>query len=274
MRSFLCLGLVQGRGLAKWGVRLASGVSTVDEKEVGRFSGLSGEWWREDGAMKALRSMNRLRVPWIRDTLLQYRGQRLDPTLASPSRPLTGFRILDVGCGAGFLSEPLARLGASVLGIDPTSENILVAREHLKARNEQLNLVYEVKTVEELTGVSFDAVVASEVIEHVSSRETFVDKCLALTTSDGGCIFFTTISRTWMARVLAIFAAEEVLRILPRGMHDWNKFSTPEDLQFLLERNADCSVRLQHGMLYNPLTNSWSWIRDTNVNYALCAVKK
>jgi len=261
--------------------------STVDEGEVGRFSALADSWWSEDGPMKALRSMNRLRVPWIRDTLLQVRRQHGQPVVATTSYPLDGFRILDVGCGADFLTEPLARLGANVVGIDPASENIEVAKEHAARKKDELGyekrLVYYSKTVENLAEESkfaageerfFDAVVASEVVEHVSNREMFVENCLRLVKPGGGCVFFTTINRTTTSRLLAIFMAESVLRIVPRGMHDWEKFTPPEDLQFLVEKNGDCYVRLVHGMWYNPVKNSWSWSRNTNVNYALSGVKK
>jgi len=259
--------------------------STVDDGEVGRFSALANLWWNEEGPMKALRSMNRLRVPWIRDTLLQVRTQNGQKIESSPCHPLNGFRILDVGCGAGFLTEPLARLGANVVGIDPSIENIEVAKQHAIARKDELGfdtrLVYYAKTVEDLAReseigkeVQFDAVVASEVVEHVSSRETFVENCLRLVKPGGGCVFFTTINRTIWSRLLAIYMAENILGIVPRGMHDWEKFTAPDDLQFLVEKNGDCSVRLVHGMRYNPLANSWSWIRDTSVNYALCGVKK
>lgn len=264
--------------------------STVDQEEIGRFSALASIWWKDDGPMKALRSMNSLRVPWIRDTLLQVQtrsGQEIKSPLSHQHQPLHGFRILDVGCGAGFLTEPLARLGANVVGIDPSLENIEVAKEHASGRKDELDygsrLVYFAKTVEDLVNESelqqgeeqlFDAVVASEVVEHVSNRDTFVESCLRLAKSSGGCIFFTTINRTVMSRLLAIYMAENVLRIVPRGMHEWEKFTSPDDLQFLMEKNGDCDVRLVHGMRYNPITNSWSWTRYTSVNYALCGVKK
>jgi len=263
-----------------------SSSSSVDENEVGRFSALANLWWDDDGPMKALRSMNRLRVPWIRDTLLQIRRQRRqisnEPDTSSPSMPLDGFRILDVGCGAGFLTEPLARLGAKVVGIDPSLENIEVAKRHASGRKDldyEQRLIYYSKTIEQLVEEDgrdqlYDAVVASEVIEHVSSRETFVENCLRLTKSAGGCVFFTTINRTLLSRYLAIYMAENILNLVPRGMHDWEKFISPDDLQFLVEKNDDCYVRLVHGMMYNPLVNSWSWIRNTSVNYALYGVKK
>jgi len=262
--------------------------SSVDENEVGRFSALANLWWDDEGPMKGLRSMNRLRVPWIRDTLLQIRRQQQNSKEepdSSPSMPLDGFRILDVGCGAGFLTEPLARLGANVVGIDPSFENIEVAKRHATGRKDldyEKRLIYYSKTIEQLVEDTnkdgqdrfYDAVVASEVIEHVSSRETFVDNCLRMTKPAGGCVFFTTINRTLLSRYLAIYMAENILNIVPRGMHDWEKFISPDDLQFLIEKNDDCYVRLVHGMMYNPLANSWSWIRNTSVNYALCGVKK
>lgn len=260
--------------------------STVDEGEVSRFAALADTWWSENGPMKALRAMNRLRVPWIRDTLLQVRRQYSHKINEASSCPLEGLRILDVGCGAGFLTEPLARIGATVVGIDPASENIEVAKEHAMRMKDELGyetrLTYYSKTVEDLVEESklksdqekhFDAVVASEVVEHVSNRELFVENCLRLVKPGGGCVFFTTINRTMTSRLLAIFMAENILRIVPRGLHEWDKFTPPDDLQFLVEKNGDCYVRLVHGMWYNPITNSWSWSRNTSVSYALCGVK-
>jgi len=285
MRSIILRHFVAGQRLfIKSRFNLSTASTSVDEGEVGRFSALANLWWDDDGPMKALRSMNRLRVPWIRDTLRQIRRQQNtnESDSSSPSMPLDGFRILDVGCGAGFLTEPLARLGANVVGIDPSLENIEVAKRHATGRKDldyEKRLIYYSKTIEQLVEDSgkdqfYDAVVASEVIEHVSSRETFVENCLRLTKSGGGCVFFTTINRTLLSRYLAIYMAENILNIVPRGMHDWEKFISPDDLQFLLEKNDDCYVRLVHGMMYNPLTNSWSWIRNTSVNYALYGVKK
>ncbi|XP_064473714.1 ubiquinone biosynthesis O-methyltransferase, mitochondrial-like [Ornithodoros turicata] len=250
--------------------------STVYEENRKKFDDLVDRWWHPDGEFRALASMNALRVPMVRDGLLQ--TMKLPEPEGSASgntfRPLEGFRILDVGCGGGLLSEPLARLGARVTGIDPTPGSIDAARKHADLDPDIRDCVqYEAVEIEKLMGRpdKFDAVVASEVIEHVQNFSHFVKSCVDLT-KDGGSLFFTTINRTALSLIFAKVAAEYILRIVPAGLHDWNMFLPPQQLQEALESNG-CFVRLIHGTFYNPLTNSWSWVKNSSITYALHAIK-
>merc|ERR1719312_45276 len=235
------------------------------------------DWWDPvNGSAVGLHSMNDLRVPLIRDGLAQTRRGRADGQ-AGPE-PLAGTRILDVGCGGGILSESLARLGAQVVGIDATGDAIQAAQSHLQKDQFLMGRVSYVNgTVEEYlkqlpAGDKFDAVVASEVIEHVENPSLFVQTCSDLLL-DGGSMFVTTINRTTRSYLGAILAAEYALRLLPVGTHEWNKFVTPDEVRKWL-REAGCTqVRLVHGMFYIPFVNKWHWIPDTSVNYAVHAIK-
>ncbi|XP_070821629.1 ubiquinone biosynthesis O-methyltransferase, mitochondrial [Chaetodon trifascialis] len=258
-------------------VRSAS-QTTVDPDEVRRFQSLASKWWDEQGQFAALHAMNDLRVPFIRDHLLSVH------TTHHPGKPLAGLKILDVGCGGGLLTEPLGRLGASVLGIDPVGDSIGTAQLHSSSDPDLRDRVsYRACTLEELSAEEeeeeeeeegpgqFDAIVASEVVEHLANLETFASSC-SLMLKPGGSLFITTMNKTSLSYVLAIIAAEQLLRIVPRGTHDWQKFISPEDLERLLESNG-FSVQSVQGMLYNPVSGAWSWGNSTAINYALHAVK-
>ncbi|RUS70435.1 hypothetical protein EGW08_021798 [Elysia chlorotica] len=245
--------------------------TTIDEEEVSKFSALSALWWDEGGEFEALHSLNELRVPLIRDALVS--KKTLDEY--NVAKPLDGFWILDIGSGGGILSEPLARLGASIIGVDASEENIKIAQAHLihdPAIRDKVKYVNT--TVEEIAQTQagkFDAVVASEVLEHVADANTLVS-CACQLVRPGGSVFFTTINKTRIAHLLGVVVAERVLRLLAPGTHDWEKFVAPKDLSYMLNKN-NCATRLLHGMLYNPLTKRWSWIKDTSINYAIHAVK-
>ncbi|XP_013397174.1 ubiquinone biosynthesis O-methyltransferase, mitochondrial isoform X1 [Lingula anatina] len=246
--------------------------STIDKDEIEKFNKLANNWWSENGEMKALHAMNQLRVPFIRDTLV--------PEKSITSSPLKGLRILDAGSGGGFLSEPLARLGATVVGVDASEKNHRVAKLH-SSHDSSLEkyLTYINCEIEDLLPKekgSFHAVVASEILEHVADTETFVRACSDLVMfyfQPDGSLFFTTLNKTNLSYALSIVAAERLLKIVPVGTHDWSKFIDPLDLQDLLDK-YDCSTRQVHGMFYNLLTNRWDWIRDTSINYMLHAVKR
>uniref|UniRef100_W5NKG7 Ubiquinone biosynthesis O-methyltransferase, mitochondrial n=1 Tax=Lepisosteus oculatus TaxID=7918 RepID=W5NKG7_LEPOC len=244
--------------------------TTLDPDEMKRFQSLASKWWNEQGEFAALHAMNDLRVPFIRDNLLNLSGGR------KLGCPLSGFKILDVGCGGGLLSEPLGRLGASVVGIDPLEESIQTAELH-KSFEPVLSkqVQYRACLLEDIAEESrqvFDAVVASEVVEHVNDLETFIKCCLDVL-KPGGSLFITTINKTNLSYVLGIVVAERVLKIVPNGTHDWEKFINPVDLERLLESNGFC-VESIHGMLYNPVSGSWSWTKSTSLNYAVHAVKQ
>ncbi|XP_067874813.1 ubiquinone biosynthesis O-methyltransferase, mitochondrial [Heterodontus francisci] len=243
--------------------------TTVEPREMKKFQALSQKWWDRNGEFAALHALNDLRVPFIRDTLLTYSGKQ------QLGCPLHGFQILDVGCGGGLLSEPLGRLGAMVAGIDPLEDNIRTAEIH-KSFDPVLQdqVQYTACSLEEMameaTGM-FDAVVASEVVEHVSDVETFI-RYAAQVLKPGGSLFITTINKTFLSYVLAILAAEKILRIVPNGTHEWERFISPEELERLLV-SSGLTVGTINGMLYNPLFGSWSWISNASINYALHAVK-
>ncbi|KAK5862741.1 hypothetical protein PBY51_018109 [Eleginops maclovinus] len=247
--------------------------STVDPDEVRRFQSLASKWWDERGEFAALHSMNDLRVPFIRDNLLNVHRQR------HPGKPLAGLRILDVGCGGGLLTEPLGRLGADVLGIDPVGDSIGTAQVHTAFDPDLRQRVsYRACTLEELSaeeeehgGGRYDAVVASEVVEHLADLETFAF-CCGHVLKPGGSLFITTLNKTNLSYALGIVAAEQLLRIVPSGTHDWEKFISPVELERLLESNG-FSVQSVQGMLYNPVSGAWSWTNSTAINYALHAVK-
>ncbi|KAJ6660230.1 hypothetical protein lerEdw1_017930 [Lerista edwardsae] len=243
--------------------------ATVDPNEMRKFQRLANKWWDEHGDFAALHSMNDLRVPFIRDTVLNSRN---DHQLGSP---LFGIKILDVGSGGGLLSEPLGRLGASVTGIDPLEDNIRTAELH-KSFDPILakRIEYKSCTLEDIveeTSETFDVVVASEVVEHVADVEMFI-RCCGEVLKPEGFLFITTINKTQLSYVLGIVIAESVLGIVPSGTHDWEKFIAPEELERLLESNG-FSVKAIKGMWYNPLFRSWSWTGNTSINYALHAVK-
>lgn len=250
--------------------------STIHVENQQVFDKLVHQWWDTKGQFSLLAKMNTLRVPLIRDGLLQTtKRSATEGSLKKDTfKPLEGFHILDVGCGGGLLSEPLARLGAQVTGIDPTVGSIEIARRHAELDSEiRDRITYEAVEVEKLVSrpERYDAVVASEVVEHVQNFTHFIECCVILT-KDGGSLFFTTINKTLMSFLFAKVAAEYVLRLVPKGLHEWNMFLPPEQLQEALESNG-CSVRLIHGTLFNPLTKSWSWVKNPSMTYALHAVK-
>ncbi|XP_060472233.2 ubiquinone biosynthesis O-methyltransferase, mitochondrial isoform X1 [Panthera onca] len=243
--------------------------TTVDSSEVKTFLALAHRWWDEQGIYAPLHSMNDLRVPFIRDNLLK--------TVADhqPGKPLSGMKILDVGCGGGLLTEPLGRLGASVTGIDPVDENIKTAQQH-KSFDPILDkrIEYRACSLEEIveeTTEAFDAVVASEVVEHVIDLETFI-QCCCQVLKPGGSLFITTINKTQLSYALGIVFAEQIAGIVPKGTHTWEKFVSPEKLESILESNG-LSVQSVAGMLYNPFSGYWHWSENTSLNYAAHAVK-
>jgi len=253
----------------------SNGPSTLQEEELVKFRQLANEWWDPKGPLKALHSLNQLRVPFVRNGIQSYQQRPVPQNqTSSPLNPLSGYKILDVGCGGGILSESLARLGAEVTAIDPCEESIAAAS--LRANNLKLrNLNYEVSTVEQLkssSSLQFDAITASEVIEHVDSPDFFIQICADLL-KPGGSLFITTINKNLLSWALGIVAAEYVMNLVPKGTHDWNKFISPNDLLSMTE-NSGCQLRQLQGMTYNPFTNKWCWIKYTSINYAVHLTKE
>jgi 2-polyprenyl-6-hydroxyphenyl methylase / 3-demethylubiquinone-9 3-methyltransferase len=239
------------------------GPSTVDPAEVARFSQLSEEWWDPQGRMAPLHKINPLRLGWIRDTACR-KFNRNPRSLKS----LDHLRILDIGCGAGLLSEPLARLGAQVIGIDPSESNIAAAKVH--AARSHILIDYRATTVEEMGNLErFDIVLAMEVIEHVTDVGLFLQRCAALMKPQGVMVV-STLNRTLKSFALAIVGAEYVLRWLPRGTHQWSKFVTPAELAQHLHKSR-LEIAEQTGVIYTPFADRWSLSSDMDVNYMVTA---
>lgn len=247
-------------------IRKETGVlgSTVDQAEVERFSALAAEWWDTGGKMAPLHKFNPVRIGYVRDRAAARFGRdarRLDS--------MKGLRILDIGCGGGILCEPLARLGAELVGIDPSETNIAAAREH--ASQGELSIDYRCTTAEELaeTGASFNLVLAMEVVEHVADVPLFVKSCAALVEPQG-LMIAATINRTLKSFALAIVGAEYILRWLPVGSHRWEKFVTPNELEIAMVQGG-LRVLHEQGVIYNILADRWQLSTDTDVNYLVTA---
>jgi len=238
--------------------------STIDAAEVGRFSRLAGEWWDPRGKMAVLHKFNPVRLAYIRDAACRQFGRN-----ASHPPCLDGVRILDIGCGGGILCEPLARLGAVVVGADPSHDNISAARMH--AERGGLRIDYRVTAAQALAdaGERFDVVLAMEVVEHVADVGRFVRSCASMV-KPHGLMVAATLNRTLKSFALAIVGAEYVLRWLPRGTHRWDKFVTPDELEAAMVQ-AGMRVIDETGVIYNPLTDEWQLSSDMDVNYMLTA---
>ncbi|MDA7946223.1 MAG: bifunctional 2-polyprenyl-6-hydroxyphenol methylase/3-demethylubiquinol 3-O-methyltransferase UbiG [Hyphomicrobiaceae bacterium] len=230
------------------------------EEEFAKFEQLAEEWWRPDGAFKVVHQFNRARVEYL--TELLPRAFALAPT---PDRPLSGLRIVDVGCGAGLAAEPLAHAGAEVVGIDPVARNIEIARWHMKETGADID--YRNMLPEEFakTGKQFDVVLSLEVVEHVADVSLFLTSCAQLV-APGGLLVLATLNRTLKSFVFAIVGAEYVLRLLPRGTHDWRKFLSPDEISRQLEPNGMQEFE-KTGMSFNPLRRTFRCSSDVSVNY-------
>jgi 2-polyprenyl-6-hydroxyphenyl methylase/3-demethylubiquinone-9 3-methyltransferase len=238
--------------------------ASVDEAEIAQFSRIASTWWDSRGPMAALHKLNPVRLAYIRDKTAQKFSR--DPKKLDC---LQGLRMLDIGCGGGILSEPLARLGAQMVGADPSAENIAVAGAH--AGQSGVAVDYRATTAEELAeaGERFDVVLAMEVVEHVADVKSFVATCASMV-RPGGLMIAATLNRTLKSFALAIVGAEYVLRWLPRGTHQWDKFVTPGELELAFE-NAGLDVTGERGVIYNLLADRWQLSSDMDVNYMLVA---
>jgi 2-polyprenyl-6-hydroxyphenyl methylase/3-demethylubiquinone-9 3-methyltransferase len=243
-----------------------SRTSTVDQAEVDQFGRLAAKWWDPHGPMAALHKFNPVRLAYIRD-------QACERFARDPKRldSLSGLRILDIGCGGGILSEPLARLGAEMVGADPSEKNVAAAHEH--AEQSGVTVDYRCTTAEALAdaGERFDIVLAMEVVEHVTDVGLFVSRCAEMV-KPGGLMILATINRTLKSFALAIVGAEYVLRWVPRGTHQWDKFVTPNELEIALAKSR-LDVIAEAGVIYNLLADRWQRSTDTDVNYMLVASK-
>lgn len=242
--------------------------TTIDPAEVAKFEAMAAEWWDPNGKFKPLHLMNPCRLDYITMQI----AAEYDRNLVAP-HPFEGLRILDIGCGGGLLSEPMARLGADVVGADAAARNIPVAQVH--AEQSGLKIDYRVTTAEDLaaTGAQFDVVLNMEVVEHVADPLAYLTACRQLL-KPGGLMICSTLNRNPKSFMMAIVGAEWVMRWLPKGTHDWAKFITPEELYDLIRRAGLDPVDKQ-GMVFNPV--SWRWSlsdRDLSVNYVTASVKR
>jgi 2-polyprenyl-6-hydroxyphenyl methylase/3-demethylubiquinone-9 3-methyltransferase len=240
--------------------------STVDPDEVERFSALAAEWWNPRGKMAPLHKFNPVRIGYVRDQAALRFGRD-----AKKLDSMKGLSMLDIGCGGGLLSEPLARLGASMIGVDPSETNIEAAKQHAEASG--LAIDYRCTTAEALAeaGEEFDIVLAMEVVEHVADVPLFVQSCAAMV-KPGGLMIAATLNRTLKSFALAIVGAEYILRWLPVGSHRWDKFVTPNELEIAMELGG-LRVTASQGVIYDILADRWQLSNDTDVNYMLVAEK-
>ena len=241
--------------------------TTIDPSEVAKFEAMAAEWWNPNGKFRPLHLMNPCRLDYITGQIAAEYSRDLTKPL-----PFAGLRILDIGCGGGLLSEPMARLGAEVVGADAAPRNIPVAQVHAAASG--LSIDYRFTTAEDLAaaGEQFDVVLNMEVVEHVSDPLAYLTACHDLLKS-GGIMLCSTLNRNPKSYLMAIIGAEWVMRWLPKGTHDWAKFITPDELYALINRAGLTPVD-RKGMVFNPI--SWGWslsARDLSVNYVTTSRK-
>jgi 2-polyprenyl-6-hydroxyphenyl methylase/3-demethylubiquinone-9 3-methyltransferase len=240
-------------------------MGTINKDEINKFSKIADEWWDINGKFKTLHMFNPIRIGYILDITLSYfkidKNKRL---------PLKDLKILDIGCGGGLISEPMSRLGAKVTGIDASERNIQVAKLHAKKNN--LNIDYLNTVPENLNRLNeFDIILNLEVVEHVEDLNLYLSSCFGLLKKKG-IMFTATINRSLTSYIKAIVGAEYILRWLPIGTHDWNKFVTPEELEKKLT-DLNFSITNLTGLNYNPIFQEWKKTKDMSVNYIIAAKK-
>ncbi len=240
--------------------------TTINPEEVAKFTAMAEQWWDPKGKFKPLHKFNPVRLSYIRDKVLAHFGRD-----GTKRRPLEGLRLLDIGCGGGLLCEPMTRLGATVVCADAAERNIHIARLH--AEQSGLEIDYRATSAETLAaaGEKFDIVLNMEVVEHVDNVPLYM-KSVADLVAPGGLLFTATINRTLRAYAFAIVGAEQVLRWLPKGTHDYAKFLTPEEISALVSRNG-LRVTEKTGVVFHPLADEWRLSRDTGINYMVLAEK-
>ena len=240
--------------------------NTLDPEEIKRFSRIADEWWDPLGKFRPLHQLNPIRLTYIRDEICRHFQIE-----KGTNAPLSGLKVLDIGCGGGLLCEPMTRMGASVTGVDPAERTIKAARAH--AKDMGLNVNYRISRAEELVEARelFDVVVNMEVIEHVPDVPAFLDICSKLV-RPGGLMLASTLNRTVKSYGLAIIGAEYIMRWLPTGTHQWERFVTPDELKKAMLDAGLIEIE-QTGMSYNPLSGAWTLGTDLDVNYLASAKK-
>ncbi|MGX1097957.1 bifunctional 2-polyprenyl-6-hydroxyphenol methylase/3-demethylubiquinol 3-O-methyltransferase UbiG [Amorphus sp. MBR-141] len=239
---------------------------TIDQGEVDRFSALAAEWWNPRGKFRPLHKFNPVRLAYIKEVVARHFGREVDDAKA-----LDGLRLLDIGCGGGLLSEPMARLGADVVGADAAETNIEVARIH--AERSGVTVDYRATTAEALAdaGETFDVVLAMEIVEHVADVPLFVSACARMV-KPGGLLLLATINRTPKAYALAIVGAEYILGWLPRGTHQYERLVKPAELEAAIA-DAGLSVLETTGVVFDPLRDRWDRSADIDVNYMMLTAR-
>ena len=234
--------------------------STINKKEIDKFSKIAEDWWNPEGKFKPLHQFNPERIKYIKDNTVKHFN------LTNKDKPFKNLNILDIGCGGGLLSEPMSRLGGNVTGIDASEKNIISAKIHAKQNN--LNISYFCNSPENFkSNKKFDLVLNMEIVEHVEDVNFFIKKSSELLKKNG-LMFVATLNRTLKSYIFAIIGAEYILRWLPIGTHEWNKFLTPEELTNFGQKNS-LVVKKIDGMVFNPLTNRWNVSQDCAVNYII-----
>ena len=239
-------------------------MSSVNKKEIEKFSKMADEWWDPSGKFKPLHKFNPIRIQYIKENIIG------NFKLKNKKKPLDKINILDIGCGGGLLSEPMTRLGANVTGIDASSKNINIAKHHAKKNNLKIN--YICSSPEKLKiKKKFDVILNMEIVEHVDDINFFINSCSKLLKKNG-LMFVATLNKTLKSYMFAIIGAEYVLRWLPIGTHDWEKFVKPVDLTNILNKN-NLKLEKLDGMNFNIIQDEWSISSDTSINYITKSIK-
>ena len=233
-------------------------MTTVNKKEIEKFSKMAEEWWDVEGKFKPLHKFNPIRIKYIKESVIENFKLQNNEKL-----PLNGINLLDIGCGGGLLSEPMCRLGATVTGIDASAKNIEIAKIHAKKNN--LNINYVCTSPEKIQKEKFDVILNMEIVEHVENVDLFLNSSSSLLKKDG-LMFVATINKTLKSYLFAIIGAEYILRWLPIGTHEWEKFIKPDDLKNILSKFNMTMIKTD-GVKFNPILDKWNLSKDTSINY-------
>ena len=232
--------------------------NTINQAEIEKFNKIAEEWWNPNGKFKPLHKFNPIRIEYIKNNIIN------DLNISRIDKPLKNISVLDIGCGGGLLSEPLARLGANVVGIDASEKNIRVAKHH--SEKSKLNIEYYNSSPENFKyEKKFDVILNMEIIEHVDNIQDFIFECSKFLNKNG-TMFIATLNQTLKSYIFAIIGAEYILRWLPVGTHDWNKFVKPLVLEKMCKLNS-LQLKKIDGVKFNPVTNKWKLSKDLSVNY-------
>ena len=239
-------------------------MTSVNKKEIEKFSKMASEWWDPEGKFKPLHKFNPIRIRYIKDNIIN------NFNIKKKIKPLSGISVLDIGCGGGLLSEPMSRLGADVTGIDASDKNINIAKLHSKKNNLKINYINSSPEKLKVTK-KFDVILNMEIVEHVEDINFFI-KCCSYLLKKNGIMFVATINKTLKSYIFAIVGAEYILRWLPIGTHEWEKFVAPWDLTSILKKN-NLYLKKLDGMKYNILKDEWNISKDLSVNYIAKFIK-